>query len=92
MEYYSFIGIAKSNVVISDPLILLGPGMNPFTAHTADLAGLLDRLKAEGVQIQSVHCLSKQEVWEPNETPLALALHFSGSAPVTFQLEAETDS
>lgn len=55
MGYYSFVAFAHRPVSIPDPLILLGDGVNTFTAVTDDLEGLRLVLENEGVEIREVH-------------------------------------
>jgi len=55
--YYSFLAFAKYPVSIPDPLIMLGEGVNTFTAATDDLEGLTTLLENEGVDIREVHRL-----------------------------------
>lgn len=57
MGYYSFVVFAKHPVSIPDPMILLGEGVNTFTAITDDLEGLKALLENEGVAIRGVHRL-----------------------------------
>lgn len=61
MAYYSFIVFSHKEVGIEDPYILLDVGMNVFSAATFDLEGLLSQLKAEGVVVKKVMCLSDHE-------------------------------
>jgi hypothetical protein len=55
--YYSFIAFAKQPVSIQNPPILLGEGVNTFTAVTDDIDGLKALLKNEGVDLREVHRL-----------------------------------
>jgi len=57
MAYYSFVAFAKHPVTIPDPLVMLGEGINTFTAMTEDLEWLLGALRAEGVEIKQVNQL-----------------------------------
>jgi len=55
--YYSFIAFAKQPVCIPNTCILLGEGLNTFTAVTEDIEGLKVFLEGEGVDIREVHRL-----------------------------------
>jgi hypothetical protein len=57
MAYYSFVAFAQHPVAIPDPLIMLGRGINTFTAMTEDLDGLLALLRDEDVDIKQVNQL-----------------------------------
>lgn len=57
MAYYSFVAFAKHPVTIPDPLVMLGEGINTFTAMTEDLEWLVKALRAEGVEIKQVNQL-----------------------------------
>lgn len=61
MSYYSFIAVARVECGIKDPLILLGPGENVFTAHTNDLDALLRQLAELGVRVKRVMDLAANE-------------------------------
>ncbi len=65
MSYYSFVAYSRYPVSIPDPLILLGEGVNTFTAVTDDLEGLKSILEAEGVEIREVHRLDGLESVSP---------------------------
>lgn len=85
MGYYSFVAFAKHPVSIPDPLILLGEGLNTFTAVTDDLEGLKSLLEDEGVTIREVNQLDEldpvppESILLPGEAPSeALAPLLSG--------------
>lgn len=65
MGYYSFTAIATHTVSLKNPYILLGPGLNVFTAVTDDLEGLKALLESEGVDIKSVNRLDGLEPVPP---------------------------
>ena len=66
MGYYSFVAFARHPVSIPDPLILLGSGLNTFTAVTDDLEGLKALLENEGVDIRETHRLDALESVPPD--------------------------
>lgn len=78
MGYYSFVALAKHPVTIPDPLIMLGRGVNTFTAMTRDLKGLLAVLRNEGVDVRQVNRLDgldpvpPETLLLPGESPEAL--------------------
>lgn len=75
MSYYSFVAFSRCPVSIPDPLILLGEGVNTFTAVTDDLEGLKALLEAEGVQIREVHQLDGLDPVPPETLLLPDGVH-----------------
>jgi len=57
MAYYSFVALAQHPVTMPDPLVMLGEGVNTFTALVDDLAEFLGALKSEGVEVKQVNPL-----------------------------------
>jgi len=75
MGYYSFVAFSRHPVTIADPLILLGKGINTFTALTDDVDGLVELLSDEGVDVREVHALDELEA-----VPIAEGLLLPGEA------------
>ena len=84
MGYYSFVAIARQPVTIADPLILLGEGINAFTAHTEDVDELVKLLENEGVEVREFHRLDELEA-----VPVAEGLLLPGEASDVLQLLPE---
>lgn len=62
MAFYSFVAFAEEECGIQDPLVLLGPGRNAFTAHTTDVEALVRQLTdLGGVRVVQVMNLSDHE-------------------------------
>lgn len=61
MAFYSFVAFAKDFTGLEDPLILVGPGRNVFTAHTDNLEELLAKLAEAGVDVRQVNNLTDHE-------------------------------
>jgi hypothetical protein len=57
MGYYSFVALARYPVAMVDPLVMLGEGVNVFTALVEDLDEFLGDLKGEGVEVKQVNVL-----------------------------------
>lgn len=55
--YYSFVALAQHPVTMPDPLVMLGQGINTFTALVDNLDEFLGTLKDEGVEVKQVNAL-----------------------------------
>jgi len=75
MGYYSFVAFSRHPVTITDPLILLGQGINTFTATADDVDELVGLLEDEGVDVREVNRLDTLEA-----VPIAEGLLLPGEA------------
>jgi len=57
MGYYSFVALARHPVALPDPLVMLGEGVNVFTALVDDLPDFLSTLAGEDVEVKQVNAL-----------------------------------
>jgi len=54
MGFYSFQVFAKDIIVLSDPIVQLGPGINVFSVSVPDVEAFKQRLTDEGADIRKV--------------------------------------
>jgi hypothetical protein len=57
MGFYSFVALARHPVALPDPLVMLGEGINVFTAVVEDLPDFLSTLAGEDVEVKQVNAL-----------------------------------
>lgn len=70
MGFYSVICRARRTVVVPDRTIALGKGINTFNIETGDIDGVVEHLRAEGVEVDKVAQLDGLEPVDPNQSLL----------------------
>lgn len=52
-HYYSIVAFSTTSIQYDEHHILIEPGINVFTVLTSDVETLLERLRADGIRVDS---------------------------------------